>query len=105
MVRRLIASSAGGGSGAASAAASRRPALDKVQTLGEVIGDLIDIAGQHEHQSLLDPAATCRSLIAAWSARAAQRKKEPVAGEPLSEMAAAFLRLEEAIARLRSASL
>ncbi len=106
VVRRLIASSAGGGGGSKRSRVYLGGQLSTVQTLGEVIGGLIDIAGQHEHQSLLDPSRHLPLVDRCMERESGPaRKKEPAAGELLSEMAAAFVRLEEAIARLRSASL
>lgn len=94
VVRRIIAS--GRGRGRVYVGGQ----LATVQTLGEVIGGLIDIAGQHEHQSLLDASRHLPLLD-----RCMERSSARGVAELLPEMAAAFSRLEDAVSRLRAASL
>jgi len=96
IVRRVIAAAGKGGRGRVYVGGQ----LSTVQTLGEVIGGLIDIAGQHEHQSLLDASRHLPMLD-----RCMERTSQRGAAELLPEMAAAFSALEEAISRLRAASL
>ena len=67
--------------------------LSTVQALGEVCGGLIDIAGQHEHQSLLDTSRHLRLL-----------DRSGVPEELSRKMAAAHEKLDQAISALRSAS-
>jgi DNA repair protein RecN (Recombination protein N) len=96
VVRRVIAAAGKGGRGRVYVGGQ----LSTVQTLGEVIGGLIDIAGQHEHQSLLD-ASSHLPLIDRCMERTSQRG----VAELLTAMATAFLQLEQAVSRLRAASL
>lgn len=72
--------------------------LASVSALGEVVGGLIDIAGQHEHQSLLD---TSRHLYLL------DRADPSPSGIPETlrkEMAAAFEQLSAAASAVRAAS-
>lgn len=96
VVRRLLASS-GGSAGGKRSRVYLGGQIATVQTLGEVIGGLIDIAGQHEHQSLLDASRHLPLLDRCMSERGS--------AELGTEMATAFARLEAAIGRLRDASL
>lgn len=98
VVRRLLAAS--GGTGGKRSRVYLGGQISTVQTLGEVIGGLIDIAGQHEHQSLLDPSRHLPLID-----RCMERSGERGAAEIYTEMTTTFARLEAAIARLRSASL
>lgn len=68
--------------------------LSTAAVLGELCGGLIDISGQHEHQSLLEVSRHLRLL---------DRSGVPV--EQLEQMAQAFTRLQEASAALQAASL
>jgi DNA repair protein RecN (Recombination protein N) len=68
--------------------------LSTVQALAEVCGGLIDITGQHEHQSLLDVSRHLRLL-----------DRSGVAAELLTEMTEAAAALEQAIKALQAASL
>lgn len=68
--------------------------LSTVQALAEVVGGLIDIAGQHEHQSLLDTGRHLGLL-----------DRSGVNPELLGRMAGAFKALEGAIETLRTTSL
>lgn len=68
--------------------------LSTVQALGEVCGGLIDIAGQHEHQSLLEVAQHLRLL-----------DRTGVPAELLAQMATAYERLVAAVAGLQAVSL
>ncbi len=104
VVRRVIAS--GRGRGRVYVGGQ----LSTVQTLGEVIGGLIDIAGQHEHQSLLDASQhlplldRCMGGGLGGGTGTARSDKRPVA-DLLPQMAAAFATLEGAVSRLHAASL
>ncbi len=68
--------------------------LSTAAVLGELCGNLIDISGQHEHQSLLEVSRHLRLV---------DRTGVPV--ERLDQMAQAFNRLQEASAALQAASL
>ena len=68
--------------------------LSTAAVLGELCGGLIDISGQHEHQSLLEVSRHLRLL---------DRTGVPV--ERLDQMGRAFDRLQEASAALQAASL
>jgi DNA repair protein RecN (Recombination protein N) len=68
--------------------------LSTAAVLGELVGGLIDISGQHEHQSLLEVSRHLRLL-----------DRSGVPAERLSQMEQAFDRLQEASAALRAASL
>jgi len=81
--------------------------LSTVQALAEVCGGLIDIAGQHEHQSLLDTSKHLRLLdLAGLSGPSGSAAGRPeIKKDLLEQMAQAFARLEQAVAALREASL
>ena len=68
--------------------------LSTVQALAEVTGGLIDIAGQHEHQSLLDTSRHLKLL-----------DRSGVGEDLLRKMAQAHEALEQTVATLHSASL
>jgi DNA repair protein RecN (Recombination protein N) len=68
--------------------------LSTAAVLGELCGGLIDISGQHEHQSLLEVSRHLRLL-----------DRSGVPAERLDQMAQAFSRLQEASAALQAASL
>ncbi len=68
--------------------------LSTAAVLGELCGGLIDISGQHEHQSLLEVSRHLRLL-----------DRSGVPAERLDQMAQAFTRLQEASAALQAASL
>jgi DNA repair protein RecN (Recombination protein N) len=68
--------------------------LSTVQALAEVCSGLIDIAGQHEHQSLLDTSRHLGLL-----------DRSGVGEELRERMTAGFLQLEQAIRDFHSASL
>jgi DNA repair protein RecN (Recombination protein N) len=68
--------------------------LSTAATLREVVGSLIDLAGQHEHQTLMDPARHL-DILDAHGVDAGLRE----------EMAAAHERLSAAAAALAAASL
>jgi DNA repair protein RecN (Recombination protein N) len=68
--------------------------LSTVQTLAEVTSGLIDIAGQHEHQSLLDTSRHLRLL-----------DRSGVSEELLGRMGHCFAELEQAVEALSAASL
>lgn len=68
--------------------------LSTVQALAEVVGGLIDIAGQHEHQSLLDTSRHLGLL-----------DRSGVSPELLGRMGRAFTELEQAVEQLKTASI
>lgn len=72
--------------------------LSTAAVLAELVGGLIDLSGQHEHQSLLEVSRHVR-LLDRYGAR------HGVPPELLSRMASAFAALEAASAALQAASL
>lgn len=68
--------------------------LSTAAVLGELCGGLIDISGQHEHQSLLEVSRHLRLL-----------DRSGVPADQLARMEQAFTRLQEASAALQAASL
>ncbi len=83
--------------------------LSTVQALAEVCGGLIDIAGQHEHQSLLDTSRHLGLIDQAGQAGQAEQDEPGDRSRPyaslLEKMAQTYQRLELAIKALREASL
>jgi DNA repair protein RecN (Recombination protein N) len=94
IVRRVIGRAAAGASKPGRGRVYVNGAISTAAVLGELAGGLIDLAGQHEHQTLTDPAQH-RAILDAYGSDAAA----------LGAMANAHACLNEAVAALQALSL